>query len=191
MCLHFLGTGSYSHDLAISEGSGTSRVTTGANPLLGFLGALFWVSVAALIGRWLVVGSPKPFADKLSPFGRARARGAMRSALTYAGLSAAAGSLIIFVWAFFNDIKNGLTAFLWLLPLGGMIITDDPALRHCGAQPSAGRGPKEFAEGGHPPEAQQSVDRIHGSSLAAQALPPQTSSTGDPNHACASVLVSA
>ena len=108
----------------ISEGSGSNRVTTGANPLLGFLGALFWVSVAALIGRWLVVGSPKPFADKLSPFGRARARGAMRSALTYAGLSAAAGSLIIFVWAFFNDIKNGLTAFLWLLPLGGMIITE-------------------------------------------------------------------
>ena len=108
----------------ISEGSGTSRVTTGANPLLGFLGALFWVSIAALLGRWLVQGSPKPFADKMSPFARARARGAMRSALTYAGLSAAAGSLVIFVASFFTDIANGLTAFVWLLPFGGMLVTE-------------------------------------------------------------------
>ncbi len=108
----------------ITEGSGLSRVTTGAHPLLGFLGALFWVSIAAVLGRWTVAGSPKPFADKLSPLAQARVRGAVRSAVTYAVLSAAAGSLMLLVYGLTVDVKAGLATFVWLLPFGGMIATE-------------------------------------------------------------------
>ena len=108
----------------ISEGSGLNRVTTGAHPLLGFLGALFWVSLAAILGRWTVVGSPKPLADKLSPLAQARIRGSARSVLTYAVLSAAAGSLMLLIYGLTLDVKTGLAAFVWLLPFGGMIATE-------------------------------------------------------------------
>ena len=97
------------------------------DPMAAFLLAGFWILAAGLIGRWLVVGSPKLPAALLRAPARARVRGAARSALTHVVLSAALGAaaLAVVLWQdYTHGVVGDLVTWLWSLPIGGIVLME-------------------------------------------------------------------
>lgn len=102
-------------------------VSEAPDPMAAFLLAGFWILSAGLVGRWLVVGSPKLPAALLGPQARARVRGAARSALTHLVVSAILGSaaLAVVLWREpMHALPGDLVTLLWSLPIGGIVLTE-------------------------------------------------------------------
>lgn len=99
----------------------------GPDPLVSFLAAFSWIGAAALLGRWLVVGSPKPGAGRRSLERRSLIRGAMRSALTHVVLSCGVGWVVLTLALLMDPIARApeaLTVAMWSLPMGGAIVME-------------------------------------------------------------------
>ncbi|MEI2827785.1 MAG: hypothetical protein V9F04_16385 [Dermatophilaceae bacterium] len=102
-------------------------VSAGPDLMTAFLSAGLWILVAGLAGRWLVVGSPKLPSGLISASGRARVRGATRSALTHLVLSAVVGSaaLAVGLWGDpMASFASVLVTMLWSIPVGGIVVTE-------------------------------------------------------------------
>ncbi len=102
-------------------------MTEAPDPTTAFLAAGLWIFAAGLIGRWLVSGSPKLPAALLSVTARATVRGAVRSALTHATLSAVVGSalLAIVLWLDRTEsFPSDLVTWVWSLPIGGIVLME-------------------------------------------------------------------
>ena len=102
-------------------------VSAGPDLMTAFLLAGVWILVAGLAGRWLVVGSPKLPSGLVSASGRARVRGATRSALTHLVLSAVIGSaaLAVGLWRDpMTSFASVLVTILWSIPVGGIVVTE-------------------------------------------------------------------